>query len=90
MKASLEQKIAMLDSIDKNKVFSVTFIKKNGEVRHMNCRFGVTKYLRGGESTTAHIPSIVTVFDMQKKQYRNINLETLKSVRYNGREETFD
>lgn len=67
------------------KVFTATFVKKNGEVRDMNCRTGVVSKLRGGDSTTAHKPNLVTVYDMQKGAYRCINLDTLRSLKISGK-----
>lgn len=44
--------------------FHVTFQKQDGTTREMNCRMGVHKHLKGGESTTAHIPMIQGVYDL--------------------------
>ncbi len=66
------------------KIFTATFVKKTGEVRTINCRLGVTKHLRGGTSTTAHKSNLVTVYDMQSKGYRCINLDSLISVTISG------
>ena len=30
------------------KIFKATFLKKNGDVREMNCKIGVKKHLKGG------------------------------------------
>lgn len=62
------------------KMFSVTFTKKNGELRTMIARTDVTSPLRGGENTVAHKPEYITVFDMQKKQYRHVNSLTVQSL----------
>ena len=61
------------------KVFGVKFVKKDNSDRVMSCRFGVQSYLQtaGTPSTTAHIPKYITVFDMHKQAYRNVNLDTL-------------
>lgn len=62
-----------------NTIFSVIFVKRtNNEVRPMTCRFNVKKYLAGGE--LAYKPkdyNLIGVFDMQKTEYRMINLDTL-------------
>lgn len=71
---------------ENGKVFTVCFVKKNGEERAMNCRLGVVKHLKGGDSTTAHLNYLITVFDMKKKAYRNINLTTVKWVKTGGQE----
>lgn len=70
------------------KVFTVDFTKKDGTMRTMNARLGVTKHLRGGESTTKDYSNLVTVFDMQKKAYRNINTDTVKRITFGG--ETYE
>ncbi len=67
------------------KFFSVQFVKKNGEMRDMNCRLGVTKHLKGGQ--LAFNPKdykLIVVFDTLKKNYRMISIETLKKVTISG------
>ena len=66
-------------------VFGAKFVKKTGGERVMNCRIGVTSKLKGGVSTTAHKPNLVTVYDMVNKGYRSINLDTLKSLTIDGK-----
>lgn len=68
------------------KIFTVTFIKKDGSERVLTGRLGVTKHLVGGENTVAHKPEYLTVYDMQKGDYRNVNLDTVMSMRCNGKE----
>jgi hypothetical protein len=62
------------------KIFNVLFTKKDGSVRSMNARLGVTKHLKGGVSTL-NANQYITVYDMQNKGYRAINKETIISVR---------
>jgi hypothetical protein len=50
--------------------FTVRFRKLNGAKRTINARLGVTKHLRGGESTVAHLSYLQTVFDNTKREYR--------------------
>lgn len=65
----------------KGKIFSVIFTKKNGELRKMVCRTGVTKHLKGGELAYDPIEKgMLPVFDMQKQEYRMINLRTIQSI----------
>lgn len=61
------------------KFVTVTFLKKDGTVRKMNCRLGVTKYLKGGESTL-DAEQYVTVFDVAKGAYRAINRDTIIDI----------
>tara|TARA_R110000824_G_scaffold175245_2_gene353549 strand:+ start:394 stop:645 length:252 start_codon:yes stop_codon:yes gene_type:complete len=65
------------------KFFSVVFVKKDGTTRIMNCRLGVTQHLRGGVSTL-DATKYLTVYDMQAKGYRAVNLATIKSVTCGG------
>ena len=69
----------------KGNVFSVVFLKKDGSIRHMTCRFGVKKHLKGGELKFNPIErSLLVVFDMQKEAYRMINLETISNIKMKG------
>lgn len=64
--------------------FSVRFVKKNGEVRDMTCRLGVTKHLRGGEDSTAHLGNIVNVFESAADtKYRKVNLTSVQRIKAN-------
>lgn len=67
------------------KIFTVQFIKKDGELRTMNCRLGVTSYLNGGKATIKNDGNpYVIVFDMQSKGYRCINLNTARTFKAEG------
>ena len=63
------------------KFFSVIFEKKDGTLRKMVCRTGVKKHLKGGElkHNPAELGHLV-VFDVQKKEYRTLNLNTVKEI----------
>jgi len=69
-------KKAMLSGL----IFVVKFTKKDKTLRTMTARMGVKKHLvhnDGRKSTTAHIEKYITVFDMGKKAYRTVNVETM-------------
>lgn len=86
---NLERKLALIKA-NEGKIFSVEFIKKNGELRKMMARLGVTKHLRGGNKNTCDAyDHLVTVFDVVKGQYRNINVNTLISLKGMGQEHYF-
>lgn len=70
-----------------NKIFTVTFVKKNGEIRTMNCRLGVKKHLKGGQKKYDKA-NLITVYDLVKKGYRTINLETVHNIKTRGLEVT--
>jgi len=71
------------DSVRKivgSKFFAVEFQKKDGSMRQMTCRLGVTKHLKGGKSTTAHKDNLLTVFEIGKG-YRSLNLDKVQSFK---------
>lgn len=71
----------------KGNFFRACFVKKDGSVREMTARFGVKKYLKGGE--LGYVPEergYIVVFDVDKKEYRTINMDKLIYLRYNGKE----
>jgi len=72
-------------------IFTATFIKKNGERRTMNCRKRVKKHLRGGvRAYDPKLHDLVFVFDMQKLDYRCINISTLETLKFRGEEYTIE
>ena len=72
------------------KWFSVKFVKKDKTIRHMTCRIGVQKHLRGGVSTTSHKDTLMTVWCSKAKNYRVINLDTIISAKIAGVEMVFN
>lgn len=85
MNVTNQQLKDIISGIDNTRMFSVTFVKKNGEVRDMNCMLGVKKHLRGGQQSydpAEH--NLLTVFDLVKKDYRNINLAQLIAAKIDG------
>lgn len=71
------------------RIISVYFRKRsNGAMRRMICRRDVRQHLRGGTlpySASQH--NLLPVFDMEKCEYRNVNLDGLVSFNIGG--ETF-
>lgn len=67
-----------------NTIFSVKFTKKDGTLRKMLCRLGVTKHLKGGQKKYDY-DNLLTVFSLDKKQYRTVNLDTLITVKAKGK-----
>ena len=67
------------------KIFSAVFVKKDGEKRKMVCRQGVSKYVKGvGLKFKPEERNLIGVFDMHKKAYRFINVETLTQIKMSG------
>tara|TARA_B100001250_G_C19624914_1_gene711091 strand:- start:475 stop:771 length:297 start_codon:yes stop_codon:yes gene_type:complete len=66
----------------RDKFFSIEFVKADGSKRTINGRLGVKKHLKGGRNCNVTlVPKHLTVYDMQKKGYRNVNLSTVKTLR---------
>jgi len=81
--------IDFLTNETQGRIFSVYFRKKtNGEMREMNCRRGVKAHLSGGDLPyDPKTKLVLPVFDLQKKEYRMVNLRGLVSFNIGG--ETF-
>lgn len=85
MKTTNQQLKAIISGIQTTRMFSVTFVKKNGDLREMNCMLGVKKHLRGGEQ--GYDPAehnLLTVYDLVAKDYRNINFAQLVGAKIDG------
>jgi len=68
------------------RIFSSTFIKKNGEHRLLTGRLKVTKGLKEDAKPQPYEPSkynLVRVYDMRINKYRMINLDTLLTLSIN-------
>lgn len=61
------------------KIFTAHFVKRtDNTVREMNCRTGVTKYVKGvGMAFNPKEHNLQVVFEMPKDQYRMINMDGL-------------
>ncbi len=78
----------VLDIINKSKgkIFSAVFLKKDGTIRRMNCRLNVKKGVNGkGMSYDPIKRGLLPVYDMDKKGFRMININTLISFKVNGK-----
>ena len=64
-----------------NTFFGATFIKKDGSLRKIHCRLGVKRYTKGGKlSYNQDYYNYLTVYDLQKKAYRTINVNQLLTI----------
>lgn len=75
--------LAEIIKASSGKFFTVTFTKKDGSIRTLNGRLGVTKYLKGGKSTL-NPDQFITVYDVQSQGYRAVNVDTIQSVTVDG------
>jgi len=86
-----EQLRTLIKELTNDRIFGVTFIKKDGTVRDMTCKLGVKKHLRGGELPYCPVEKgLLPVFDMVKLDYRVVNLNTITEIRANGNVYRFD
>ena len=70
---------------NKGSIFSVVFLKKDGSIRHMTCRFGVKKNLKGGKQKFNPLErGYLVVLDTKKKAYRMVNLNTISNITSKG------
>ena len=65
------------------KIFRVTFVKRDGSIRDLVGRLGVTKYLKGGKRTTDE-NKYLCVYDIQNHGYRSVNRGNILAVRAEG------
>jgi len=67
--------------------FSVEYVKKNGETRILNGRIGVKKSVNGkGLKYNPIERGLLPVYDVRKRNYRMINIKTVRVVRAHGDE----
>ena len=75
--------LASLIDQSNGKMLTVSFIKKDGSVRVLNGRLGVTKYIKGS-NLKKNSNDYITVYDVQNKGYRSVSRDTIVAVRCNG------
>ncbi len=70
------------------KIFSVSFYKKNGEVRDMVARLGVKSRAINPNNPSSALKKgkpYILVFDMQKDGYRIVNYKTIQSIKFQNK-----
>jgi hypothetical protein len=72
MNSSSISRFKTLDLIKSTKFFYCSFIKRDGTRRDMKCSF---------EENQKNDSSMVLVYDIENDGYRNINLNTLLSIK---------
>jgi hypothetical protein len=71
------------EAVADGRLFSVTFRKKNNELRTMVARTGVKKYTRGGVNKNCN-PNHLIVYSIKDQGYRTVNTETITKIKING------
>jgi hypothetical protein len=74
----------------KGKFFTAYFNGVKGGMHTVNGRTGVTKFLRGGKSTSEGHGHLLTAFSVQKMDYRNIHLDGCTMIVAGGTTYVFD
>jgi hypothetical protein len=81
----------IINETKNGKVFSAIFIKKDGSERKMVARTGVSKGVTGaGRKFDPADQNLLSVYDMQKRAFRFININTLKELKANHKVFTND
>ncbi len=84
-------KIMPLLKEQNGRFFSISFIKKNGKVRNLTGRLGVKSYRKTNSrksSASRFDNPYILVFDVQKKGYRMVNMNTATEIKAN--KQTFE
>lgn len=63
--------------------FTVYFRKANGQIRRLNGRLGVRKYMKGTGKDQTH-PMVVTAWDQKIGAYRSFRLDRVLSIKARG------
>jgi len=80
-----ETRDAVLELIADGRFFSVEFTKRDGSLRTMQARLGVTQYLAGGEKGYSDAAKgIVTVYSVDAAGYRSVRLDSIRSLTVRG------
>lgn len=75
----------LLDGANTGKIFFVEYKKKDGSIRRMTARKGVSKGVTGkGMAYRPLGKGYMTVFDMDKGEFRLVNLNTVLQFSVNG------
>lgn len=85
----MEQLISKPEAVNvirgtKGGFFGIEFVKKDGSRRTMLARTGAHRKTKGGDNTVAHLPRYITVWDRHKRGFRNINVNTIQYLTFNG------
>jgi hypothetical protein len=68
-----------------NTIFSVEFVKKDGTLRRMKARLGVSKGVTGeGLKFDPESRGLLPVYEIDKGQFRMININTIKRLKFKG------
>ena len=73
------------ETLKNGRIFNVTFIKANGDVRRFNARLGVKVSLKGtGLKYNAEERGNLIVYSMSDRGYRTIKKNNILRIKANG------
>ena len=76
---------ALIALVGNGKFFSVEFTKRDGSLRTMQARLGVTSHLKGGEKAFDDAEKgILTVYSVDAAGYRSVRLDAIRSLTIAG------
>ena len=67
----------LMNQYDTGHQFIIVNVKADGTLREYKAMTNVQAGLKGQESTTAHKPNLITIFDTVANEYRAVNLDTV-------------
>lgn len=76
----------LIDSLIKqaeNRFVTISFVKKDGSLRTINGRFGVTKHLKGGTCSLDKNKFFI-IYSIADAGYRAIDKQKIKSIMMDG------
>lgn len=78
-----EELLQIIKEETKGKLFSVSFIKKDGSERKLVVRNRIKNFFHGGKNTTSHMPNYLNLFDMKDITFKKVNLDTIFEFVFN-------
>ena len=69
----------------KGRFFTLVYRKADDTIRRMNCRTGVVRYVKGTGLPRKNA-DLVTIYDVQLKGYRSININRIVAMKFAGAE----
>lgn len=93
MNAEAKNVESILRELASGKIFSVKFRKRTDPdtIRHMTCRFNVSKGIKGkARLFSPNERGLISVWDVQARDYRFISVEGITEIRVAGESYTFE
>ena len=66
------------------KLFSLTYVRKDGTEGSGVFHAKTVNFTRGGEDSTKHIPYYINLYSVQKKRWSKVDMRRVKEAKING------